>query len=109
MKQKFEKLLKKRDEAKLGGGADKIKAQHEKNKLTARERIELLVDEWSFQEIDMFVTHRSTDFGLEKQKYAGDGVVTGFAKNQRQASCNFQPRLYRIRRIVIGSACRKNM
>ncbi|MCL6098901.1 MAG: acyl-CoA carboxylase subunit beta, partial [Bacteroidetes bacterium] len=80
MKEKFEQLLKKRDEAKLGGGADKIKAQHEKNKLTARERIELLVDEWSFQEIDMFVTHRSTDFGLEKQKYAGDGVVTGFAK-----------------------------
>lgn len=80
MKEKIDQLLKKREEAKLGGGADKIKSQHDKNKLTARERVELLVDEGSFQEIDMFVKHRSNDFGLEKQKYAGDGVVTGFAR-----------------------------
>ncbi|MFZ1291695.1 MAG: acyl-CoA carboxylase subunit beta [Melioribacteraceae bacterium] len=69
-----------RNEAKLGGGEDRVKNQHEKGKLTARERIELLVDERSFDEIDMFVKHRSNDFGLEKQKYLGDGVVTGFAK-----------------------------
>ena len=80
MKEKFEQLFHKREEAKLGGGADKIKSQHEKGKLTARERLELLVDEGSLQEIDMFVKHRSNDFGLDKQKYAGDGVVTGFAK-----------------------------
>ncbi|QQS38276.1 MAG: acyl-CoA carboxylase subunit beta [Ignavibacteriales bacterium] len=64
----------------LGGGVDKIKSQHDKGKLTARERIDLLVDEGSFEEVDAFVKHRATDFGLEKQKYPGDGVVTGFAK-----------------------------
>ncbi|MEW6703092.1 MAG: acyl-CoA carboxylase subunit beta [Bacteroidota bacterium] len=80
MKEKIEKLEKLREEAKLGGGQDKITAQHEKGKLTARERIQLLVDEGSFQEIDMFVKHRCNDFGLDKQRVAGDGVITGFAK-----------------------------
>lgn len=80
MQAKIEELLKKKEEAKLGGGKERIKNQHDKGKLTARERIELLVDEGSFEEVDMFVKHRSTDFGLEKQKYLGDGVVTGTAK-----------------------------
>jgi len=80
MKEKFSRLERLREEAKLGGGADKISSQHAKGKLTARERISLLVDEGSFQEIDMFVKHRSSDFGLEEQKYPGDGVVTGFAR-----------------------------
>lgn len=80
MKQKIKDLQIKKDIAKLGGGVAKIKNQHEKGKLTARERIELLVDEGSFDEIDLFVKHRSKDFGLEKQTYSGDGVVTGFAK-----------------------------
>jgi len=80
MKDKFERLSKLKEEAKLGGGEERIKSQHEKGKLTARERIELLVDEGSFEEIDMFVKHRATDFGLDKQHYPGDGVVTGFAK-----------------------------
>ncbi len=80
MKHDFEELLNKKEAAKQGGGADKINAQHAKGKLTARERIELLVDEGSFEEIDMFVKHRSTDFGLDKLHYPGDGVVTGFAK-----------------------------
>ncbi|MDP2038619.1 MAG: carboxyl transferase domain-containing protein, partial [Ignavibacteria bacterium] len=85
MKNKIEQLEKLREESKTGGGEDKIRVQHEKGKLTARERIQLLVDEGSFSEIDMFVKHRSSDFGLEKQKYSGDGVVTGFAKiNGRQ-------------------------
>ena len=61
-----------------GGGAARIKAQHEKGKLTARERIDLLLDEGSFQEIGMLVTHRSNNFGLEQQKFLGDGVVTGY-------------------------------
>ncbi|MFH1687564.1 MAG: acyl-CoA carboxylase subunit beta [bacterium] len=69
-----------RAQARLGGGQARIEAQHKKGKLTARERIELLVDPNSFEEFDMFVTHRSHDFGLEKQKYLGDGVVTGCAK-----------------------------
>jgi propionyl-CoA carboxylase beta chain len=64
-------------EAELGGGEDRIKAQHERGKLSARERIDLLLDEGSFVELGRFVTHRSTEFGLESQKILGDGVVTG--------------------------------
>lgn len=80
MHNKQEELIKKKEKAKLGGGIDKIEVQHKKGKLTARERIELLVDEGSFDEMDIFVKHRATDFGLNKQHYPGDGVVTGFAK-----------------------------
>jgi len=78
--QKLEYLRKMREEAKRGGGEERIRKQHEKGKLTARERLELLLDEGSFQEIDMFVTHRIYDFGLEKKRILGDGVVTGFGK-----------------------------
>ena len=80
MKNKIDELSKVKEKAKLGGGEERIKSQHEKGKLTARERIELLVDEGSFDEIGMFVKHRATDFGLDKQHFPGDGVVTGFAK-----------------------------
>ena len=87
MKDKIQDLLKKKEEAKLGGGEEKIKDQHNKGKLSARERIELIVDEGTFDEIDMFVEHRAHDFGLEKMKIPGDGVVTGFAKiNGRPAA-----------------------
>ena len=78
MKDTFKALESKRDEAKLGGGKERIETQHGKGKLTARERIHFLLDEGSFEEIGMFVTHRSTDFGMEKQQYLGDGVVTGY-------------------------------
>ncbi len=64
-------------EAQLGGGKARIVSQHEKGKLTARERIHFLLDEGSFEEIGMLVTHRSKDFGMEKQLVPGDGVVTG--------------------------------
>ncbi|HEX9916897.1 MAG TPA: carboxyl transferase domain-containing protein, partial [candidate division Zixibacteria bacterium] len=74
----IEKLKKMREQAKLGGGQKRIEAQHKKDKLTARERIDLLLDENSFEEFDMFVTHRCRDFGLEKESYLGDGVVTGY-------------------------------
>lgn len=80
MKEKIDQLKKLREEAQKGGGEEKIKSQHEKGKLTARERIDLLVDEGSFSEIDMFVKHRTSDFNLDKQKILGDGVVTGFAR-----------------------------
>ncbi len=73
-------LREKKTDALLGGGTQRIKDQHKKGKLTARERIALLIDEGSFEEIGMLVTHRSTDFGLETQKYLGDGVVTGHGK-----------------------------
>lgn len=75
---KIELLQQKIEQAKQGGGAKRIDAQHKKGKLTARERIDLLLDEGSFEEIGMFVTHRSTDFGMEKEQYLGDGVVTGY-------------------------------
>jgi propionyl-CoA carboxylase beta chain len=77
LEDKLNKLESMRAEARLGGGQKRIDAQHEKGKLTARERIELLCDANSFEEFDMFVTHRSTAFGLDKQKILGDGVVTG--------------------------------
>ena len=72
-------LREKREKAQLGGGPKRIASQHEKGKLTARERINLLVDPDSFEEFDMFVTHRCTNFDMEKQVYPGDGVVTGSA------------------------------
>jgi propionyl-CoA carboxylase beta chain len=71
-------LEKKLAEAKLGGGQDRIDAQHQKGKLTARERVHFLIDEGTFEEIGALVTHRSADFGLDKQKFLGDGVVTGY-------------------------------
>jgi acetyl-CoA carboxylase carboxyltransferase component len=74
---KIKKLIDLRQEAKLGGGQKRIDSQHKKGKLTARERIDILLDEGSFEEYDMFVSHRCTDFGLEKQKYLSDGVITG--------------------------------
>ncbi|MCH8082555.1 MAG: acyl-CoA carboxylase subunit beta [Proteobacteria bacterium] len=77
MKDILERLEKKRRQARLGGGAKRIATQHQRGKLTARERIDLLVDEGSFEEFDMFVEHRCTDFGMEKNKVPGDGVVTG--------------------------------
>ncbi len=75
---KIKELLEKRELAKLGGGQKRIDAQHQKGKLTARERIELLLDDGSFEEFDMFVTHRCRDFGLEDKYFYSDGVVTGY-------------------------------
>ncbi|PXX97998.1 methylmalonyl-CoA carboxyltransferase [Marinifilum breve] len=74
---KIKKLIDLRAEAKLGGGEKRIESQHKKGKYTARERIDMLLDEGSFEEFDMFVTHRCTNFGMEKTKFLGDGVVTG--------------------------------
>lgn len=74
----IDELENRRKKARLGGGQKRIAAQHSKGKLTARERLEILLDEGSFEEFDMFVTHRCTDFGMDKQKYPGDGVVTGW-------------------------------
>lgn len=86
MKNKIEELHKRKAEALLGGGEERIAGQHRKGKLTARERIDLLVDKGTFEEIGMLVTHRSTDFGLENQKIPGDGVITGYGKiNGREA------------------------
>ncbi|TMM50920.1 acyl-CoA carboxylase subunit beta [Sulfitobacter sabulilitoris] len=78
MKDILEQLEIRRETARMGGGQKRIDAQHSRGKLTARERVELLLDEDSFEEFDMFVTHRCTDFGMEQNKTAGDGVVTGW-------------------------------
>ncbi|WP_283214849.1 carboxyl transferase domain-containing protein, partial [Methylobacterium tardum] len=78
MREIVELLEERRAQARLGGGEKRVEAQHKRGKLTARERIELLLDHGSFEEFDMFVQHRSTDFGMEKQKIPGDGVVTGW-------------------------------
>ena len=77
--QKIQELIKKRETARLGGGQKRIDAQHEKGKQTARERIEMLVDPGSFEEYDMFLIHRCTNFGTDKNHPYGDGVVTGSA------------------------------
>ena len=78
MKEKQKDLLQKLAEAKLGGGEKRIEKQHQKKKLTARERVEYLMDEGSFEEVGILVTHRSTDFGIEEQLFYGDGVITGY-------------------------------
>lgn len=75
---KLEELIQKNEEALLGGGEKRISVQHKKGKLTARERVALLLDEGSFEEIGKFVVHRCKDFGLENESYLGDGVVTGY-------------------------------
>src|SRR5690242_17273977 len=80
MRDKLELLQAKRAEAELGGGQERIDAQHAKGKMTARERLDVLLDPGSFVELDRFVTHRTTDFGLADQKVLGDGVVTGYGR-----------------------------
>ncbi|MEN6393755.1 MAG: acyl-CoA carboxylase subunit beta [Anaerolineaceae bacterium] len=75
---KMDELLRKKAQAYRGGGEERIEAQHQRGKLTARERINLLLDKGSFRELDSFVLHRTTDFGLDQQKYLGDSVVTGW-------------------------------
>ena len=76
----LEALQKLRDLSRQGGGEKRIAAQHKKGKLTARERIDLLLDEGSFEEIDAFVQHQCRDFGLDQQRIRGDGVVTGYGR-----------------------------
>ncbi len=78
--EKIDRLIAMRERARLGGGSDRIEKQHEKGKLTARERLDLLLDEGTFVEQDMFVTHRTTAFGMEEQQILGDGVVTGYGR-----------------------------
>jgi propionyl-CoA carboxylase beta chain len=85
----IEYLRELRQRAALGGGEQRIEDQHRKGKLTARERLAVLLDEGSFDELDMFVEHRSSDFGLDKQRYPGDGVVTGTGRIDGRIVCVF--------------------
>ena len=76
--EKVKELIQLREKARLGGGEKRIESQHQKGKYTARERLAMLLDEGSFEEFDMFVEHRCHNFGMEKTKFLGDGVVTGY-------------------------------
>ncbi|NUM63979.1 methylmalonyl-CoA carboxyltransferase, partial [candidate division KSB1 bacterium] len=78
--EKIKHLRELKQKALAGGGEKRVQQQHDKGKLTARERLELLLDEGSFHELGMLVQHRSRDFGLDKQKFLGDGVVTGYGR-----------------------------
>jgi propionyl-CoA carboxylase beta chain len=78
--EKFRELDERLEAARKGGGEERMDRQHKAGKLTARERLDLLLDEGSFREIDAFVTHRCTNFGMEKKLIPGDGVVTGYGK-----------------------------
>src|SRR6187402_3896270 len=78
MREILDQLEMRRQAARLGGGQRRIDAQHAKGKLTARERLDVLLDEGSFEEYDMYVTHRATEFGMADNKVPGDGVVTGW-------------------------------
>jgi propionyl-CoA carboxylase beta chain len=90
MSKRSEEVLRERDrQAELGGGEARIQKQHEAGKLTARERIELLLDPGTFVELDKFVTHRCADFGMESQKFLGDGVVTGYGTIHQRKVCVF--------------------
>ncbi|MEK7807335.1 MAG: carboxyl transferase domain-containing protein, partial [Chloroflexota bacterium] len=88
MDQKLDALEQLRQQAYKGGGKQRVDQQHDRGKLTARERVALLMDEGTFEELDTFVTHRATDFGLADRKFLGDAVVTGFGKVEgRQVFC----------------------
>ena len=77
---KYKEFLKKDQDASLGGGLDKLEKHHAQGKLSARERIEMLLDKGTFVELDKFVVHRCTNFGMDKTKIPGDGVVSGYGK-----------------------------
>jgi len=98
----------KRAEARKGGGKRRIDAQHEKGKLTARERIDVLFDEGSFEEWDMFVEHRCSDFGMVEQKVPGDGVVTGYG-NINGRFVSYLVKTSQFWRGIVGGTCRKDL
>src|SRR5215208_3970587 len=84
MKDILDKLETRRARARAGGGKTRVEAQHKRGKLTARERVELLLDEDTFEEFDMFVEHRLSEFGMDQTRIPGDGVVTGWGTGNRR-------------------------
>ena len=94
---KSKELIALREQARLGGGEKRIESTAQKGKYTARERIAMLLDEGSFEEFDMFVQHRCTNFGIEKTKYLGDGIVTGYGTIDGRLVYIFAQRFHRIR------------
>jgi hypothetical protein len=109
MHEMLDRLEQRREQARMGGGQKRIDAQHAKGKLTARERIEVLLDEGSFEEYDMFVTHRATEFGMAEQKIAGDGVVTGWGTINGRMTYVFAQGLHCARWLAFGNACQEDL
>ena len=109
MQEILDQLEAKREAARMGGGERRIKAQHERGKLTARERIDLLLDEGTFEEIDMFVAHRASTSAMAEQRVPGDGVVTGHGHDQRPARVRLLAGLHRVRRLALGGATREKI
>ena len=102
-------LRKLRAEARLGGGQKRIDKQHEKGVMTARERIDLLLDKGSFEEFDMFKTHRCRDFGMETQVFPGDGVVTGHGTVNGRIVYVFAQDFTVLGGSLVGNLCRKDL
>src|SRR5260221_1780218 len=98
MREKLALLEHRAAEAEQGGGAARLKAQHDKGKLSARERLDLLLDEGTFVELDRFAVHRSHDFRLEEQRIYGDSVVTGYGRIEGRPVYGFSQDLTRFRR-----------
>ena len=98
-----------KDAAKVGGGLERIEAQHAKGKATARERLDLMLDKGSFREVDALVTHDSHDFGLDKQRIPGDGVVTGFGTIDDRLVYVFFAGFHRFRRQCQPSSRGENL
>ena len=105
---KLTELQELKEKMRLGGGQNLIDVQHKKGKLTARERLNLLFDKDSFVETDSFMIHRCTNFGMEKQHYAGDGVVTGYGTVNGTAGMRIRSGFYDSGRFSGGSSCEKN-
>jgi len=104
MKHILDALEERRAVAKLGGGERRITAQHERGKLTARERIELLLDKGSFEEFDMFVEHRSSEFGMEKTNSPAT-ALSRLGHGERPKSVLLRQGFHRVRRLAVGNPC----
>ena len=107
MSSTIEELERKRAAARLGGGEKRIAAQHAKGKLTARERLEVLLDEGSFEELDMYVEHNCVDFGMPDTVIPGDGVVTGSGTVNGPAGVRFLAGFHRVRRVAVERHAQK--
>ena len=105
----LEDLHARREQSRLGGGLRRIEAQHKRGKLTARERIDLLFDEGTFEELDAFVLHRATEFGLGDQRTLGDAVVTGYGRVNGRLTFAFSQGLHRAGRLPVGSCQQEDL
>ncbi len=107
--EKLEELRRRQIRAEAGGGEERRARQHAEGKLSARERLEMLFDPDSFEEIDMLVEHRCHDFGMYKQRVPGDAVVSGYGRINGRSGLCFRPGLHRLRRFPERSECRKDL